>query len=176
VNRYKKKFFLAKTLRIIIVLFTEKIVIKLLKIWVLLPESEIRDPENPIPDPGSKRHRIPDPDPQHCHRGSLFFTGSRYLVNEWTQTHSLLFPSFKKCSFVMWQNSFPKLYELHTILLHHNNITDIYRSVFTSLFSLRSINFFRTIFSTASSANLQILMCRRMLGSNPGPLQLVHWQ
>ncbi len=27
--------------------------------------SEIRDPEKPIPDPGSKRHRIPDPDPQH---------------------------------------------------------------------------------------------------------------
>jgi hypothetical protein len=30
----------------------------------------IRDPEKPIPDPGSliqrsKRHRIPDPDPQH---------------------------------------------------------------------------------------------------------------
>ncbi len=33
--------------------------------------SGIRDPEKPIPDPGSriqgsKRHRIPDPDPQHC--------------------------------------------------------------------------------------------------------------
>jgi hypothetical protein len=50
----------------IIELFTQKIVTKLSKIWVL--GSGIRDPEKTYSVSriqGSKRHRIPDPDPQH---------------------------------------------------------------------------------------------------------------
>jgi hypothetical protein len=59
-------FFLAKTLRII-VLFTQNFVIKLSKIWFLDPEKTYPGSgknlfrKKPIPDPGSKRHRIPDP-------------------------------------------------------------------------------------------------------------------
>ncbi len=59
----------------IIEVFTQKIVTKPSKIWVWDPGSEIRDPRSGIWDPektysrsriqGSKRHRIPDPDPQH---------------------------------------------------------------------------------------------------------------
>jgi hypothetical protein len=49
----------------IIELFTQKIVSKLSKIWVWDPGSEIRIQ-------GSKRHRIPDPDPQHCLRHNPF--------------------------------------------------------------------------------------------------------
>jgi hypothetical protein len=52
----------------IIELFTQKIVNKLSKIWVWNPGSEIRDPEKTYSGSriqGSKRHRIPDPDPQH---------------------------------------------------------------------------------------------------------------
>ncbi len=37
----------------IIELFTQKIVTKLSKVWVWDPGSQIRDPEKPIPDPGS---------------------------------------------------------------------------------------------------------------------------
>ena len=53
----------------IIELFIQKIVTKLSKIWVWDPGSEIRDMENNYSGSriqGSKRHRIRDPDPQHC--------------------------------------------------------------------------------------------------------------
>jgi hypothetical protein len=46
-----------------IVLFTQQIVTKPSKLWVCDPGSGIR--KTPIPDPGEKRYRIPDPDPQH---------------------------------------------------------------------------------------------------------------
>jgi hypothetical protein len=38
----------------IIELFTQKIVTKPSKIWVWDPGSEVRDPEKPFPDPGSR--------------------------------------------------------------------------------------------------------------------------
>ncbi len=48
----------------IVVLFTQKIATKLSKIWGWDPRSGIRKNLSRIQ--GSKRHRIPDPDPQHC--------------------------------------------------------------------------------------------------------------
>jgi hypothetical protein len=57
----------------IIELFTQKIVTKLSKIWIWDQKSEIRDQKSEIRDQektysgsqiyGSKKHRIPDPDP-----------------------------------------------------------------------------------------------------------------
>jgi hypothetical protein len=50
----------------IIEFFTQKIVIKLSKVWVWDPGSGIRDPEETYSGSriqGSKSHRIPDPDP-----------------------------------------------------------------------------------------------------------------
>jgi hypothetical protein len=50
-------------------LFTLKIVTNFSKIWVRDPRSEIRDPVKTYSGSRiqwSKRHRIPDPDPQHC--------------------------------------------------------------------------------------------------------------
>lgn len=38
------------------------------------------------------------------------------------------------------KNTFPKLYELHTIDLSHNNLTTISNAVFQTLFSLRNLN------------------------------------
>jgi hypothetical protein len=52
----------------IIELFTQKIAIKLSKIWVWDSGSEIRDPEKTYSGSriqGLKRHRIQDPDSQH---------------------------------------------------------------------------------------------------------------
>jgi hypothetical protein len=53
----------------IVKVFTQKIFNMLSNIWVWDPGSEIRDPEKTYSGSriqGSKRNRIPDPDPQHC--------------------------------------------------------------------------------------------------------------
>ena len=69
----------------IVEVFTQKLFNMLSNIWVWDPRSEIRDPGSEIRDKEktysgsriqvSKRHRIPDPDPQHCIGHTLFFLG-----------------------------------------------------------------------------------------------------
>jgi hypothetical protein len=62
-NRYRKKYEPIQSQRIIL-LFSQNIVTKLSKIWVLVPGSEIRDPGSAkilfqIPDTGFKKAQYP---------------------------------------------------------------------------------------------------------------------
>jgi hypothetical protein len=64
--------------------FLQKIVIKLSKIWFWDPGSEIQDPEKTYSGSriqGSKRHRIPDPDPQHWVPAPVSYSYLICLVN-----------------------------------------------------------------------------------------------
>ncbi len=76
-TNFKKDYFIFELLtkkswakfQRIIELFTQKVVIKLSKIWVWDPGSW----KNLFRIPGSKRHRIPDP--QHCYESMFKFVG-----------------------------------------------------------------------------------------------------
>jgi hypothetical protein len=65
--------------------FYQKYCQKALKMWSWDPGSEIRDPEKTfsgsrIPDPGVKKHPIPDPDPQHWKLYSCVYCWAKIYV------------------------------------------------------------------------------------------------
>jgi hypothetical protein len=72
---------------------------KLSKIWVWDPRSEVRNLESRkklfrILDPGVKRNRISDPDPQNCVKFRIFFTNSRETQKP-VKNNVISYPSLK---------------------------------------------------------------------------------
>lgn len=71
------------------------------------------------------------------------------------------------------KNTFPKLYELHTIDLSHNNLTTIFNSVFQTLFSLRSLNMSWNALSEIKSSTFGTLPTLLELNMNNNELRTI---
>ncbi len=91
----KKK--MCANLQRIIELSTQKIVIRFSKIWV----SDPRSGKKLIPDLGVKRHRIPDPDPQHLIFKYGYASQSLCLSQKFRFRLCLMFVFDKKSGFRM---------------------------------------------------------------------------
>lgn len=71
------------------------------------------------------------------------------------------------------KNTFPKLYELHTIDFSHNNLTQIFNAVFQTLFSLRSLNFSFNAMSELKSSTLGTLPTLLEMNLNDNQLKSI---
>ncbi len=105
---------------------------KLLKKWSWDPGSEIRDPEKTYSGSriqGSKRHRIPDPDPQHCSRLPP-------LLNVIDGVDSQNIP----CATLKRRGSWVISVYLWSVLCHHTKIRTFY-IFYVCFLSLSSLSF-----------------------------------